>query len=198
MRSQLRQSDLFGRLGGEEFAVLLPDADLAAAMDVAEKLRRSLSGLKFPGSHPPIAVSASFGVAALDPGSDDIDSLLVKADEALYDAKAAGRNKALAWRGSTTSTTRQVTRRRVLKAGQLVFNDRKSTMDCTVRALWETGAEVDVSNSYGIPDDVTLMVKSGGFEWRSKVAVRRPTTLAYLRDTAGGSRSKHKKGHRPA
>jgi len=175
--AELRQSDLFGRLGGEEFAVLLPDADDFAAMEVAEKLRHALLGIQFPGSHPPITVSASFGVAALDPGSDDIDSLLVKADEALYEAKATGRNRSQLWRGTTTSTTRQVTRRRVLKAGQLVFNDRKSTIDCTVRSLWETGADVDVSTSYDIPDEVLLMIKSGGFQWRAKVATRRPASL---------------------
>jgi diguanylate cyclase (GGDEF)-like protein len=177
VRAELRQSDLFGRLGGEEFAVLLPDADTAAAMDVAEKLRRGIQGLKFPWSHPPIAVSASFGVAMLDPGADDIDALLVRADEALYEAKAVGRNKSLVWRGSTTSTTRVVARRRVLKAGQLVFNNRHSTVDCTVRAMWETGAELDVSTTYGIPDDVTLLIKSGGFEWTAKVVQRRPTSL---------------------
>jgi hypothetical protein len=136
-----------------------------------------MQALKFPGSHPPITVTASFGVAALDPGSDDLESLLVKADEALYEAKAIGRNKSLIWRGATTSTTRQVTRRRVLKAGRLVFNGRRSTVDCTVRALWETGAEVDVSTSHDLPDELTLMLKSGGFEWAGKVVVRRPKSV---------------------
>ena len=177
VRAQLRSSDLMGRLGGEEFAVILPDADSTAALEVAEKLRHATQALKFPGSHPPITVTASFGVAALDPGSDDLDSLLVKADEALYEAKAIGRNKSLIWRGATTSTTRQVTRRRVLKAGQLVFNGHSSTIDCTVRALWENGAEVDVSTSQGVPDDLTLALKSGGFEWAAKVVVRRPKSL---------------------
>jgi hypothetical protein len=102
---------------------------------------------------------------------------LVKADEALYEAKAIGRNKSLIWRGATTSTTRQVTRRRVLKAGRLVFNGRRSTVDCTVRALWETGAEVDVSTSHDLPDELTLMLKSGGFEWAGKVVVRRPKSV---------------------
>jgi len=176
-RAQLRSSDLMGRLGGEEFAVVLPDADAASALEVAEKLRHAMQALKFPGSHPPITVTASFGVAALDPGSDDLESLLVKADEALYEAKAIGRNKSLIWRGATTSTTRQVTRRRVLKAGRLVFNGRRSTVDCTVRALWETGAEVDVSTSHDLPDELTLMLKSGGFEWAGKVVVRRPKSV---------------------
>lgn len=174
---ELRDSDLFGRMGGEEFAIILPDADSKAAMAVAEKLRHALLGLKFPGSHPPITVSASFGVAALDPGADDLDSLLLKADEALYEAKAIGRNATVLWRGATSATTKQVERRRVLKAGTLVFNDRNSTIDCTVRALWETGAEVQISNPAGIPDQVTLEIKSSGFKWKAQVAVRRPTSL---------------------
>jgi len=173
----LRQSDLLGRLGGEEFAVVLPDADSNAAMEVAEKLRRALLMLKFPRSHPPISVSASFGIAALDPGSDDLDSLLVKADEALYEAKAVGRNVSVVWRGTTSATMLQVDRRRVLKAGRLVFNDRRSTLDCTVRALWETGAEVQISNSADVPETLTLEIKSSGFQWNARIAQRRPSSL---------------------
>src|SRR5262249_3350165 len=117
---RLRQGDVFARLGGEEFVALLPDADATIAFDVAEKLRNVVRSLKFPGSKPPIFVSASFGVAMFDPGSDDLDRLLAKADEALYEAKRNGRNRTERWRGSTTATTRQVTRRRVLKAGRLI------------------------------------------------------------------------------
>lgn len=174
---QLRLSDLLGRLGGEEFAVILPDTDAAGAMAVAEKLRHSILALMFPGSRPPMRVSASFGIATLDPGSDDLDSLLVKADEALYEAKGAGRNICLAWRGTTLATTRQIERRRVLKAGKLVFNDRGSIIDGTVRSLWDTGAEVVVSSSADIPDELTLEIPSSGFKWEARVATRRPTSL---------------------
>lgn len=177
VQAELRDSDLFGRMGGEEFAIILPDADNRAAMAVAEKLRHALLALTFPGSHPPITVSASFGVATLDPGADDLDSLLLKADEALYEAKAIGRNATVLWRGATSATTKQVERRRVLKAGKLVFNNRNSTIDCTVRALWETGAEVQVSNPAGIPDELMLELTSSGFSWKARVAVRRPTSL---------------------
>ncbi|QQR38963.1 sensor domain-containing diguanylate cyclase [Devosia rhizoryzae] len=173
----LRQSDVLGRLGGEEFAVILPDADAASAMAVAEKLRHSLLTLRFPGSKPPMTISASFGVATLDPGADDLDALLVKADEALYEAKGAGRNVSMLWRGATTATTRHIDRRRVLKAGRLVFNDKKSVIDCTVRALWDGGAEVQVFNSADIPDAVTLEIRSSGFKWDATVVSRRPTSL---------------------
>ncbi|SMQ85812.1 diguanylate cyclase with GAF sensor [Devosia lucknowensis] len=174
----LRKSDLLGRLGGEEFAAVLPDADAAAAMAVAEKLRYAFRGLDFPGSRPPIKVTASFGVATLDPGRDDLDSVLLKADEALYEAKRSGRNKSLAWRGATTATVADpVDRRRVLKAGRLVFNARRSTLDCTVRALWENGAEIQVASPADIPEEVTLEVVSSGHSWDARVVQRRPTSL---------------------
>lgn len=174
----LRASDLLGRLGGEEFAAILPDADGAAAMVVAEKLRLAFRGLEFAGSRPPIRVSASFGVATLDPGRDDLDAVLLKADEALYEAKAAGRNITMRWRGATTATVAErIERRRVLKAGRLVFNDRRSTVDCTVRALWDTGAEVQVTSSSDLPDELTLELRSSGHNWGVQIVQRRPTSL---------------------
>ncbi|MGV3574381.1 MAG: sensor domain-containing diguanylate cyclase [Devosia sp.] len=173
----LRQSDIFGRLGGEEFGVILPDADASAAMAVAEKLRHALLELRFPGSRPALLVSASFGVASFDPGADDYDSLMLKADEALYEAKRTGRNRSVPWSGATVATTKQVERRRVLKAGKLVFSDRRAVIDCTVRALWENGAEVQLSSSSDVPDDVTLEIPSGNFKWDARVAIRRPNSL---------------------
>ncbi|MBJ3785716.1 GGDEF domain-containing protein [Devosia sediminis] len=174
----LRKSDLLGRLGGEEFAAVLPDADGPAAMAVAEKLRLAFRMLDFPGSRPPIRVSASFGVATLDPGRDDLESVLLKADEALYEAKRAGRNLTMAWRGTTTATVAEkIDRRRVLKAGRLVFNDRKSVIDCTVRALWERGAEVQVASSADIPEAITLELLSSGNAWDAAIVQRRPNSV---------------------
>jgi diguanylate cyclase (GGDEF)-like protein len=174
----LRKSDILGRLGGEEFAAILPDADEHAATAVAEKLRLAIRALDFPGSRPAIRVSASFGVATFDPGRDDLDSVLLKADEALYEAKGAGRNLTMCWRGATTATAAEpIARRRVLKAGRLVFNDRRSVVDCTVRALWDTGAEVQVVSSGDLPDTVTLQLHSTGHNWEAQVVQRRPTSL---------------------
>ncbi|MDB5612546.1 MAG: diguanylate cyclase [Devosia sp.] len=167
---QLRQSDLIGRLGGEEFAVLLPHTDGARAIEVAEKLRLLFRGLSFPGSHPPISISASFGVAVLDPNSDDIESLLQKADEASYEAKRSGRNKCVVWRQSGSKPEGE--RRRVLKAGQIVFNNRHSTMDCTLRALGETSAEIAVTDAFNVPDTFILRVSSDGMEWPCSVTGR--------------------------
>lgn len=177
-QSSMRRSDVLGRIGGEEFAIVLPDADATAAMAVAEKLRHAFRALEFPGSRPPIKISASFGVATLDPGCDDLDTVLLKADEALYEAKRSGRNRALAWRGATTATTaRPVKRRRVLKAGRLVFNDRNSVIDCTVRALWAQGAEVQIATASDLPEHLTLELISSGNIWPARIVQRRPSSL---------------------
>jgi diguanylate cyclase (GGDEF)-like protein len=174
---QLRASDLLGRLGGEEFVLLLPDTDTTAALAVAEKLRGAFRALRFAGSHPPIQVSASFGVATLDHSIDDIERLLVKADEALYSAKNSGRNRSVAWAGSTTGATKQVNRRRVLKAGTLIFNHRKSTVSCTVRGLWDTGADLELSTTVGLPDELALAIRSDDFESKCRIVNRQPERL---------------------
>lgn len=79
---RLRAGDLLARLGGEEFAVVLPGAGLPAALAVAEDLRRAT----------PAGLTVSIGVACHRPGDTD-ESLLARADDALYDAKREGRNR---------------------------------------------------------------------------------------------------------
>lgn len=172
-----RQSDIAGRLGGEEFALVLPGADLNSAMAVAEKLRLAIAALQFPGSRPALAVTSSFGVAMLDLARDDLESLLVKADEALYQAKHHGRNRVEAWASTVLATTKAVDRRRVLKAGRLVFNDRRSALDCSVRALWDDGAEVHLANGLNVPDVVTLEIPTSGMRRDGRVVARRPNAL---------------------
>jgi diguanylate cyclase (GGDEF)-like protein len=88
MRKSLRSFELIYRLGGEEFLVVLPAANLEEGLMVAERLRRTIEEVK-PGGLP---VTASFGVSAGAGGEVDYDRLFKVADEALYDAKAAGRN----------------------------------------------------------------------------------------------------------
>ena len=82
----LRSQDTVGRLGGEEFGVLLPGLDAKAAVGVAHRLRRAVAGLRPEG----LPVTVSLGVAT---GTDDVDALLGRADECLYAAKRAGRNR---------------------------------------------------------------------------------------------------------
>ena len=87
----VRDGDVPARVGGEEFVVLLPDTVEASALLVAERLRTVVSELDVPGV--PQKVTASLGVAHLDPWDLDASSLLQRADEALYAAKRLGRNR---------------------------------------------------------------------------------------------------------
>jgi diguanylate cyclase (GGDEF)-like protein len=91
-----RPGDFVGRYGGEEFLVLLPNTDQAAARDVAEKLRRAVFEKGLPHAHSSVAdrVTLSLGVAARVPAGEDAPERLLKAaDQALYRAKQAGRNR---------------------------------------------------------------------------------------------------------
>jgi diguanylate cyclase (GGDEF)-like protein len=88
-RLHLRAADLFGRWGGEEFVVLLPQTRLSDAQTALERVRLALHTIALPNVH---AVTASFGIAAYLPG-DTRESLLHRADQALYLAKATGRNR---------------------------------------------------------------------------------------------------------
>ena len=90
--SKLRGNDLIGRLGGEEFGVLLPETD-AESQNVAEALRQQLASLEISHQTKIIRVSASFGVTVLAEADLDVDDLIGRADAALYAAKSAGRNR---------------------------------------------------------------------------------------------------------
>jgi two-component system, cell cycle response regulator len=85
------ESALVGRLGGEEFAMLLEGRDLNETLAVAERLRGKMSALQFDTNHGLLAITASFGVSAWEPG-DAIELMLKRADVALYAAKTGGRN----------------------------------------------------------------------------------------------------------
>lgn len=89
----LRQSDVMGRLGGEEFAVLLPETDMRAARDVAERLRQHLAEQPIMADHTGISCTVSIGLAALAKDDSSIDHVLERADHALYRAKKQGRNR---------------------------------------------------------------------------------------------------------
>jgi diguanylate cyclase (GGDEF)-like protein len=90
LRSSLRESDLAGRYGGEEFLILLPDTPLDGALVLAEKLRDEVAHVAVPGVDR--AITASFGVACFPADTPDSDMLIRMADRALYKAKSLGRN----------------------------------------------------------------------------------------------------------
>ncbi|MGX1786775.1 sensor domain-containing diguanylate cyclase [Bosea sp. NPDC055332] len=173
-RSLLRQSDLFGRVGGEEFAVLLPHTGRQAALGVAEKLREGIAAQRFDGAEGPFAVSASFGIAAAAP-SGDVDALLRAADEALYAAKATGRNRCVVNQAGLSAGS--IVGRRVLKAGNIVFNGGKSVIDCTVRRLSDDGASLAVISTAGVPDRFKLAIEADAFSRACQVARKAGTEI---------------------
>ena len=90
LRDSCRKEDIVARYGGEEFLVILPDSGTKAATECAERIRRTISGVSFPGiDHP---VTASFGVTVFT-SSDTEDDFIKRADTALYEAKTTGRNR---------------------------------------------------------------------------------------------------------
>jgi diguanylate cyclase (GGDEF)-like protein len=89
--SAVRASDFVGRLGGEEFAVVLPDTDRAGGILAAEKIRTAIATISVPGVDR--RISASFGVAVMPDDAGEPDLLLRAADRALYGAKSAGRDR---------------------------------------------------------------------------------------------------------
>ena len=92
-KSALRSHDLLGRLGGEEFAVMLPHTDLDGARCVAEKLRLAIAGAAIRTAKGDISITVSVGVAISQPNEEDGTRLTVRADNALYTAKQSGRNR---------------------------------------------------------------------------------------------------------
>ncbi len=98
--AELRAHDSFGRLGGEEFGVILPCTDGASAVGVAEKLRLAIECAKISTSKGLVRVTVSMGVAFALPSGDTPSKLVVRADDALYCAKQAGRNRVCSARGN--------------------------------------------------------------------------------------------------
>jgi diguanylate cyclase (GGDEF)-like protein len=92
LREAVRDVDLPVRLGGEEFAVLLPDTDLAGAANLAERIRSALESAEIESDADRIHVTASFGVSCF-PLAVAAEDLLVDADRRLYDAKRRGKNR---------------------------------------------------------------------------------------------------------
>jgi diguanylate cyclase (GGDEF)-like protein len=92
-RHELRQADLLGRTGGEEFVAVLPGIGRDAALGIAERLRVALTQLDFGNEAPGLAITASLGVAEHRAGDADFRTLLQRADRALYRAKRRGRNR---------------------------------------------------------------------------------------------------------
>ena len=100
-QQSLREIDVIGRVGGEEFAVILPETDGEAACEVAERLCQSIARQTITTEKgASVGLTASIGLTTLAVGGEaNLDSLLRQADEALYQAKCSGRNRVCAFRG---------------------------------------------------------------------------------------------------
>jgi diguanylate cyclase (GGDEF)-like protein len=92
VRSMLRTTDVIARTGGEEFTVLLPDTPAATGLVAAERVRRAIEALEVPFESKPIHFTVSAGVAQFDPGQGGWESMMRRADTAMYEAKERGRN----------------------------------------------------------------------------------------------------------
>ncbi len=93
--TQLREADVFARLGGEEFGILLPCIDSLGAVRVADRLRRMVAEKPAQVESGPLHYSVSIGATMLDPADEGYEAAYARADEALYAAKHAGRNRVL-------------------------------------------------------------------------------------------------------
>jgi diguanylate cyclase (GGDEF)-like protein len=98
LRALLREYDVIGRFGGEEFSILLPHTDMDSAQQITERLRTKLAEITVAANHGtgpevPLQVTVSIGVATLETSRRDLDDLIAAADAALYRAKAQGRNQ---------------------------------------------------------------------------------------------------------
>ncbi len=93
LQAHARNEDVAARIGGEEFALLLPECGLDDATALAERLREAIAATAFDADGGPLRVTASIGVASIGPGRDARAPLLAAADAALYRAKSEGRNR---------------------------------------------------------------------------------------------------------
>jgi len=94
LSNNLRKSDIFGRIGGEEFSILLPDTSLSQALDLADKLRRAIENLEYPlKKSDPICFTVSIGACELHKDDESFSRMMKRCDNALYKAKELGRNR---------------------------------------------------------------------------------------------------------
>jgi diguanylate cyclase (GGDEF)-like protein len=100
-RSMLRDTDILGRYGGEEFAIIMPETNREEAHEVAERLRLAVAELVVPWGDIALTITTSVGVAVVDNGANTIAELLDHADQALYAAKRAGRNRVVVFTEDT-------------------------------------------------------------------------------------------------
>lgn len=102
LKQNCRTVDIVGRMGGEEFTIVLPETDLEAAAQLAERLRRLIRGSVFQSNGRPVQITASMGVSSVDHQHQiSLEQLIDQADQALYQSKMQGRDCTTCWQQST-------------------------------------------------------------------------------------------------
>lgn len=92
-KAVLRRGDLFGRIGGEEFAAIFPDCTPEMAQHIAERLQREIQRLSFSHEDQTFGVTVSQGLTGIVDTDKTLDSLFARADAAMYQAKRQGKNQ---------------------------------------------------------------------------------------------------------
>ena len=100
-KGQVRPPDIVGRYGGEEFAIGLVECSLEGALRIAERIRLRISAASMVWEQNVASVTVSIGIAMLTPDVDQVESLIDRADRALYEAKAKGRNRVEVFTGAS-------------------------------------------------------------------------------------------------
>jgi len=95
INGRLRDVDVLGRMGGEEFAVLFPETAAGQAASVADRIREVVEHARVPGDNAEVSVTVSIGVAELQDGDRTVDALIRRADKTMYKAKEQGRNRVM-------------------------------------------------------------------------------------------------------
>ena len=98
-KKEMRETDFLARFGGEEFCFLFPETDLDGAALIAERIRHSISKLKFAAENNSFSVTASIGVSNFLDLNDTMENMLKRSDDCLYKAKETGRNRIFLWEG---------------------------------------------------------------------------------------------------
>jgi two-component system, cell cycle response regulator len=127
-KSELRASDYLGRIGGEEFAIMLPETPLERSYEVAERLRKAFEHATIDVAGRSIRVTGSIGIAEAADAECSTDRLLRNADIAMYEAKADGRNRVACYLGDDV---------RLFRDGAAAADDRQGRAWVQVRTARE-------------------------------------------------------------
>lgn len=92
-RQEIREPDIFGRLGGEEFGLMLPETTIQHAQVLAERIRKAVAAIDIPLGNQTVRITVSIGLVELSPEDESLSAVLRRADLAMYQAKSKGRNQ---------------------------------------------------------------------------------------------------------